>query len=209
MKRSKKEKVKSLLQTVENDMKENCIDYGSQRINVNKISMSDHAFKRADQRFGITDRSKALSEFRQKLKHAKIIGTVKDDYGNDCYLYGAGKTAIVIATDEPLIITVYRQDGITYDPLKRKVAELHAKEFRKLQRTEIARVRRLETVKLEADLEIAECKYRIHKTRSASVRIACQGRINAVNMHVCELENEIKQIQSTKKSVAKSMISVI
>jgi hypothetical protein len=182
--------------------------YGNGKLHLSKIQMTEHGYRRSQERFNM-DKSQSLSYFRSILSKAKLIGTVQDKNGKDSYLYGLGRIAVILDVESPTICTVYKQENISYNPLKVKVAQLHEKEFRKLQRTESARIKKLETFKLEANLEIAQCQYRIHKTRSQAVRNVCYARINAVNERLVELENEIKEIQITKKHVAKSMISVI
>jgi len=172
------------------------------------IKLSSHAYKRANERFNM-DENRAPGYFRDVLRKAKRIGLHKDKYGNDSVVYAYGRIAVYVEPDLSEIKTVLKQHSIVYEPIKSTVAELHAKELRKIERTERARIRKLEQEELKANVEIASAKLRMHKTRSESVRMACQAHINGIEQYIEQLKSEITEIQASKRQLCKSMVAVV
>ncbi|MGM7720695.1 hypothetical protein [Metabacillus sp. Hm71] len=172
------------------------------------IILSDHAYKRAKERFNMND-STAQGYFKSILNKATRIGIQKDEQGNNSVLYAHGRIAIYLSPDLTEIKTVLKQESVTYEPIKSKVAELHAKEIRKLERAEKAKLKKLETEELQVAYEISKAKLRMHKTRSESVRSACSAYIKGLEQYIEQLKNEIITIQENKRQVCRSMVSVI
>lgn len=177
-------------------------------INFDTIKMSDHGYIRSKERFN-KDKNEALPYFRSKLKVAKKIGKQISEQGNPAILYAIGRIGIYVSTDYKEIVTVIKQESVTYEPIKEKVRELHAKEIRKIKRKEYTCKRRLEDDTYNINVELAQLKLRHHKSRSESVKLACQARMNALDIYIKEKEEEIVKLQKIRKQIEKSMISVI
>jgi hypothetical protein len=185
------------------------IQYGDIKVDVDSIKISDHSFKRSKERLGFQSDKQIAGELKGMLKKSKLIGRQVSEEGNEAILFAHGRTGLFLSPCLKTVVTVTRHETVTYEPLKNKLVELHAKEYRKLERKENARLKQLVTAKLEAEMEISQCKYRSHRTKSIAIKNVCQARINAVTLHIQELENEITNIQSEKRQVGRSMISVI
>jgi gamma-glutamylcyclotransferase (GGCT)/AIG2-like uncharacterized protein YtfP len=174
------------------------------------IKMSTHANSRANQRFNLS-KTEALECFRDTLKKARYLGVVSDKYGSEGKLYTINKIAIITTLDLAEIKTVYRREDVTikYEPIRKKMCEFHDKELRKLNRRESSMVKKLELLKLETQVEIAQLNLRLHKTRSQAVKNVCKARANAINERIHEIESEINQIRKDRNTITKSIIAVI
>lgn len=177
-------------------------------LNTKQISLSEHAFTRCKERLNLKDKNSALGTIRGYLRKSKRIGQVTSEDGKPSILYTYQSVGIYLSMDLQEVRTVVKHDRLRYSPLRQKVFEMYHKEFRKLGRSEKARIKKLEIAKLEADCEISDLKLRIHKTRSQAVKAACQAHINAIQQHLDDLSNEIKEIQDAKRQVAKSLVFI-
>lgn len=178
-------------------------------VDVTQVKFSNHAIMRAKERFN-KNQKEAIPYFRSVLKQAKYIGVIEDsDNNRSGQLFAYKRMAIHLSMDCKTVLTVYKADTVTYEPLKDKVMELHKKKFNHCVIKERAKQKRLEQLKLESEVEIAECKLRQHKTRSIAVKNACAARINAIKQSLVEYQHEIDEIQIEKRRVARSMISVM
>lgn len=175
---------------------------------IDNVKMTDHSFKRAQERYNM-DSKNSLSYFRSQLKHAKRIGLQRAEDGSESVLYANGRNAIYVTPDLKFIKTVDRHQSVTYEPIKAKVAELHAKEIRKIERAEKARLKKLENEELKANVEIANARLRMHKSRSQSVKVACAAYIKGIEQYIGQLKNEIEELQASKRQICRSMVSVV
>jgi hypothetical protein len=178
-------------------------------LDIKSVKMSDHAIKRANQRFNI-DSKRALSYFRSVLEKANYVGIIEDSENNKPgQLFAYNRIAIHLSMDCKTILTVYKADTVTYDPLKNKVLELHKKKFNHCTIKERALQKRLDQLKLESQVEIAQCKLRKYKTKSQAVKLACDARIKAIEISIQEYILDIQNLQTEKRRIARSMISVM
>lgn len=180
------------------------------KVDVSNVKLSQHGFLRAKERFNKNTLKDATNYFRGQLETAKYVGVIEDaETHTSCHLYANNKIAIILSLDYKTIVTVYKADTITYDPLKEKVLELHRKRFNRFTITEKAKTRKLERLRLECKVEVANCQLRSHKTKSVAVKNACVARINAIHQTLNEYEKEIEDLQNEKRRIARSMISVM
>jgi hypothetical protein len=178
-------------------------------VDVLNIKFTNHALQRAKERFNKSPKE-AIPYFRSVLKEAKYIGIIEDSESNKSgQLFANKRIAIHLSMDCNAVLTVYKADTVTYEPLKDKVLELHKKKFNHCTITERAKQKRLDMLKLETEVEIAECKLRLHKTKSNAVKLACEARIKAIKQSLLEYQHEIEELQSEKRRIARSMISVM
>lgn len=187
---------------------EDYIEWNGLRKPISNINFSDHSFVRIGERLNIKDTKQAKGTIKSMLKKAKCIGLVTDEEGRESVLYAHGRTGIHISPDLNKVITVIRQDVVSFEPIKNKMTELLEKEIRKLTRKENARVRQLTELKYEAKCEVAELELRSFRSRSQSVKMACQSRIKAIEISLEQLEQEITEIRNLKRQVSRSMIAV-
>lgn len=178
-------------------------------LNVDHMKISNHAIRHAQRRFNRSSRKDAEGYIRSILRRSEFVGETVDDDGRSAYMFAYGRHAIVVSLDHKTVLTIQRFESVTYDPLKEKIRELHAKEYRKLDRKERALKNRFELIKAEADVELAELRLNALKTRSTARRLACRARINAINDYIRELESEIKTVADEKRRVARSQVSVM
>lgn len=202
---TQKEQLVDKAKQIQHKRKENILTNASK---FDTVKMTKHAFQRAEERFHM-NKDTALPYFRSVLKSAKEIGVQTANNGGEAILFAKDRIGIYVSTDYKEIRTVIKRDTITYEPIKAKVAELHAKEIRKITRKEYTCKKRLQDEIYEINVKKAELELRKHKSRSKSVKMACQANINALNIYIKEKEDEINQIRNIKKQIEKSMISVI
>jgi hypothetical protein len=177
-------------------------------VDVKNLKFTDHALQRAKERFNKNGKD-AQSYFRSVLEKAKYVGVIEDEHSHPCQLFAFNKIAIILSIDFKRVVTVYKADTVTYDPLKDKVLELHKKKFNHYSIKERALQKRLDQLKLESQVEIAQCKLRKYKTKSDAVKIACDARIKAIEQTIQEYILDIQNLQTEKRRVARSMISVM
>lgn len=211
-------RIDRLLDNHEQEIKENNQSSNEEKVEVksaspslnwiDKIVLTPHSTKRAKERFGL-EKNADIKHFRSLLRKAREIGISVAEDGGEAILFAIGRCAIYVSLDYKEIKTVRRQETVTYEPIKNLVAEIHAKELRKLTRKENACKRKLHETKLEVKLEIAQLELRMHRTKSIAVKNACQARINALNIHMKEKEDEIQKIYDLKRRISKSMVAVV
>lgn len=180
------------------------------KLPIKHIEMTEHAYKRASQRLNLSDRNQALNYIKGWFKNSQYISDIYDD-DSESYgcLYGHRGIAIVTSPDLKKVLTVYKKEFVTYEPLKKQVYELHRKKLNNYVRQENAKLKKLELLELECEVEVASLRLRSKKTRSQVVRNVCEARVNAIKQSLEEYKQELKQLQSERVKVAKSMISVI
>lgn len=179
-------------------------------MDVNKLRLTNHAYQRIKERFNLNcDKEGALNYCKGRLKNAERIGIIVSKEGEETVLYAIGREAYYLSLDETTIKTVTKNVKITYEPIKEKIKEMHMKELRKLERKEKSKHKYLELLMLEANIELSQLKYRLHKTRSQAVKMACQARINALEITLQELQDEINNIKKEKTRIARSMVAVV
>ncbi|MET3508290.1 hypothetical protein [Halalkalibacter oceani] len=180
-------------------------------LNVRQVEVSDHAITRAKQRTSWANMKKeqVIGNIRALLKRSEEICETVDEDGKPAILFAVERVAIYLTLDYKTVITIIRHEQVTYMPIKSKLLELHKKEIKKLERREKARIRRLEDLTIDCNVEIAELKRRIHRTKSESVKKACEARISAIRATIKEYKHEIKSIQDEKRQASRSLVAVI
>lgn len=178
-------------------------------LNVDRMRVSRHAIQHARRRFNRANSKDAEGYVRGILRKSEFVGETVDADGKPAYMFAHGRHAFVVSLDHKTVISIQRFESVTYDPLKEKIREMHAKEYRKLDRKERTLKKRFELIKAEADVELAELRLNALKTRSTARKLACQARINAINDYIHEFENEIKAVADEKRRVARSQVAVM
>lgn len=186
-------------------------DAGSKNpeLSVNKITLSEHALKRVNERLGIKDTKTAVKTIRNTLKQAKRIGVVQDKKGEESVLYAYDGLAIYLTLDLTKVKTVIQRTELNYQPIREKVVELHKKELRKVERIEQMKKKRLRLEKLRINIELARLEYRKETTRSKNVKAQCDKEIKEYKSYIKSLESELDKISTQKKMIAHSLVSVI
>lgn len=181
------------------------------KLDVDNLIISSHAYSRALERLQLksSKTSYVNKHIKKELSKSEYIGKVANNEGDNCELFIYRNTGYYISSDFKTVITVIKHNRMSSPYFHDKVRPLAVKEFNKLDRSERSKMKKLEVYKLEAEIEAAELKLRIHKTKSISVKLACQGRIEALKTSIVDLENDIVQIKSNKKQVANILASVI
>lgn len=181
-------------------------------LNVGQIQVSTHAQQRCVERVPLHDtKPKAINRYiKNKLTKADYIGKVVGNDGKESEMFVNNQLCFYLSLDLSTVKTVIKIDNkVPFSPVSDKVKELVHKEFRKLDRSEKAREKQLNLFKCEADVEISTLKLRMYKSKSQSVKFACQGRIVALTNRLIELNNELEQIKTDKRQVAKALVTVI
>lgn len=176
---------------------------------INRITLTNHALERAAERLGIQNNAHATGFFREKLRDATRVGETLSRDGNESILYANDGVGMHLSPDLEKVITVCIYNPLLYDPIKDKVKFLYDKELRKISRAERAKMRRMNYIKAELQIELAELNLRSLRTRSQAVRDSCQARTNAIQYHLQELEREVKLIQNSKRQLSKVLSTLV
>jgi hypothetical protein len=181
-------------------------------LDISKIFLSDHAIDRAYERMQLDSwkKEKVCKHVKSLLKRAKYIGRIAPtDDGTDSEMFVKGSFSFLLNTNLTTVKTIIKTDRLQYNPVQEKVKCLYEKEFRKLDRKEKARLNKLELYQYEVAAEISKHQLHIYKTKSISVKLACQGRIKALEQSLKELEIEINKVKNQKRQIAYALAQVI
>lgn len=199
------------------------------KLDISSIRVSTHAYNRYLERFKTKYNKRSLEHVSVVIKSAlglsQLVGRKRDENGKEGYLLvakdvlGSGMK-IILADDLKTVLTVMPQEKMAlpdpkeaalttiYVPLQTKVNELYAKEYRKLERLERQLEKKTITAEYELNYEIAALKLRMFKTRSDSVKLACQARINAIEQELRHMKQEVIQVKSTRTKIIKYIAAV-
>lgn len=166
------------------------------------VKIEKHAIDRAVQRFGV-QRENATKWIQTQFSLAQFIGEHDDSSGKRRRLYSNGFVLFGVSTRDMAIVTVYKPTTKSAD-IKRKVTDFVAKEVRKIQR-KLEMVERESTIKIaEMRLEIAQVDLRKAKSRSDSVRLACDSRVSALNEEIRLITIEIEKTRAERDLAMKT-----
>jgi hypothetical protein len=182
------------------------------KLNLDNLQISTHAQQRAIERCKLDNtKLKEVNRYiRRNLSLAEYVGKVSSSDGTESELFVNGSVCFHLSLDQSVVKTVIKIDNkVPFSPITDKVKCLVHKEFRKLDRAEKARIKKLELFKRESDAEISYLKLREYKSRSQAVKFSCQGRIAALELRKQELENQLIQIKTDKRQVVKTLLTVI
>jgi hypothetical protein len=152
--------VKEMIEMLKNEeVKEN--------LYINGIKLSNHAFDRVKQHFGITNLATATRFIKDMLKNAKRIGTVLSYDGRINVMYAYNQTAILLSPDLRTVVTVNKYKNMTYSKIyekfgikakenidKDKLIELHLKYLEEIEEKE----REQTKVLLDIEEKVREAK---------------------------------------------------
>lgn len=175
-------------------------------INTGKIELSGHAFERLQERFPTVCKNKisATNHIRSLLKTSQYIGVVPDKDGCDSHMFVYNDDISIFLdielTTVKTLFTIDRKAPVL--ALRSSIEGIYKKEFRKIHRLEMAKRRKFNDIVFSNELEIAPLRLRKHKTRSERVKIECDKRIQELKNEIWTKDNEIKNIQMTKRDIA-------
>ncbi|MFB5758917.1 hypothetical protein [Paenibacillus medicaginis] len=131
-------------------------------------------------------------------------------------MYTIGNTVIHISMDFKEIVTIYKVEKKAYiaetkpeNPLYYKLKKLYENEMKRYDREEKKYSKKIESLRVDLDFEIAALKRRMFRTRSQAVKLACEARIKAIDEYFSEIEQSLKHVQGNKRKVAKAMVSLV
>lgn len=179
-------------------------------INVKKLRVSDHAVQRIIERFNCKNEQEAINYVKSRFNNARYIGVTTCEQGHRSYMYCIGSIGIFVSMDLLHIKTVVNLESHGhYDGLKEKIEQMYLKEFRKADRSERSKNKRLEYIRLKNDAEIATLKYRAYKTRSHNVKNECESLIVKLQNEIRQCEYDIKNAESNKRKIARAIATVL
>lgn len=182
-----------------------CVTYKNKSVKLRDIKISDHANLRSMQRWNIQDKSIVNSKLKNLLLEAKQIGETFDEKGKPAILFAKDKNGIYLKPDLSEIITMIPYEK-TYTSVKTKIVEFLEKEVRKLDRLEKIKIKHITELKFVTDIEIAELRYQIHKSKSKVFINVATSRINAIKQSIDEYESEIEYIRKEKTKISKTIV---
>lgn len=225
-----REKIESLIQSTKTNKKQELINEAKQiqqkqkdesqkrkiivsgkEVDINSINLTPHSVERAIERMELkrTKPEEVTSFVRKLLLTSDHLGRVASIDGHESEMYINNKYSFHVCPESLCVKTVLKYDKLPYNPAQSKVKSLLHKEFRKLNRCEQAKLKRLKLHKLEVASEIADLELKIFKTKSQSVKLACKGRIAALRQSLTDFENEIERIKTEKRQVAYAVASIM
>jgi hypothetical protein len=178
---------------------------------MDKIIVTTHAQERAIERFELknTKPSEVSKYIKKNLVRAEYVGSVTCTDGSESELFVNGLMGFHLTPDFSKVKTIIKIHKVPSSPISDKVKSMIHKEFRKLDRSEKARRKKLELFKREAQVEISHLKLKEYKTKSQPVKFSCKARITALEMRKQELENQLLQTKIDKRQVINTLITVL
>ncbi|QIC06139.1 hypothetical protein GOP56_11285 [Brevibacillus sp. 7WMA2] len=167
------------------------------------LTVSSHAIKRAVERFNVSQ-TKAAEWIRNQLSRAMFISTTIDKYGKPGRLYARGQIGIILHESSDLVVTVMQYTKPTPD-VRDKVCIYLTKELRKLERKESSLSRKTRITIAEMTVERSRIVLKRERARSVATINACQALINGIDLHITQLNAELRALRLEKKNVAKSL----
>lgn len=172
-----------------------------------KISVSQHATARATEHFRVP-RPTADEWIRTNLRRATFIANIVGEDGKRSRLYAHQRIAFVLADTEDYVLTVYPQHQAG-ETIRAKVADLVARELRKLERKERATERAVAVEKAKIAVQIAECRLKMTITPSARVVATNTAAIRALETKAAELDRMVAEVKREKSTFAKGVVMYV
>lgn len=177
--------------------------------------VTEHAIQRAVERLGIS-KEHARNHLINIMQSAYYHGSTPYAKGvRKLYDHVKSKTRIVVSDDNSTIITVYKfpeiYEATTEFPkfVQEKVAKVVQRELKRFESTERKVERRNTLYKAELEVEIAELNLRLLRARSESKKMALKARIQAIQLRIDELDNEIIEVKRKKSIIAKGVAAYV
>ncbi|EGL17499.1 MULTISPECIES: hypothetical protein [unclassified Paenibacillus] len=180
-------------------------------VNLKALEITSHAIERAKERFNILNELDIVNMCKTIIKTGVYIGEITCEKGNKSHLFASGKKGAIISQDLSKVVTVieYRRGHIPdldkKNPLHNKLVALYHSEMKRLTKLEQSLLKKLKETKLYNDIEIAELNLKLYKTRSEKTKKEVEQRIAEIKNKFEEQEFAMKQIESDKRIIAKSM----
>lgn len=172
-----------------------------------KISrISQHAIDRAVERFGIK-RNLADNWIRTNLNKAKFISETISEDGNPARLFAYDRVVFILEAVENRVITIYKPKAPS--EISSKITKLLNRELARFETAERKVERRNTLYKAELEVEIAELNLRLLRARSESKKMALKARIQAIQLRIDELDNEIIEVKREKTAVARGVAAYV
>jgi hypothetical protein len=171
----------------------------------NPVEVTKHAIERVNERFGIS-KQQATNWVRQRMNSAEFVA-ITDNEGTAARMFAYAGAIFVLDIEVDRVISVYKpyKQPLLYD----KVKSLVLRELKRVERIESKTERRNTLSKAELEVELAECKLMLLRSRSHSRRNVLQARINAIQIRINELDTEIIEVRTNKKHIARGVASYI
>jgi len=186
-----------------------------------RYNVTDHAIKRCVERLNKTA-GNAKAHLNDLMQTAYFNGNVPHPSGkiHKVYDHVKSRTRLIVSEDD-FIITVYKfpklpevespKPILSEVPtfLRDKVTQVVQRELARFESKERKVERRNSLSKAELEIEVAELKLRLLRARSESKKMALQARLEAVQIRIDELDNEINEVKREKTAVAKGVAAYL
>lgn len=171
------------------------------------VKVEAHANKRAMERFGIPH-AQTTKWIREQFSTAVFIGETFDKLGNRRRIFSNGDVLLVVNLNELRIHSVYKPES-RHREIKRKVADLVAREVRRIER-KFEKFERESTIKIaELNVELAQVNLRKVKSRSEATCLACDARTAALIDEIREIRIELESAESERRRAIKTKAAYV
>jgi len=168
------------------------------------LAVSNHAHKRAVERFGVKDPQNWV---RQKMEHAKYMDEVIDEKGKPGRLFACNGVNLDLALDNPVVTTVMIPQACRKS--KRSIERLARKEIDKAEKDEVRAIRRAEVLRGEIEMELGELRIKLARSRSFPKQLSYKGRIKALEMRLADLPEEQTEAKRQKTRIVRGFAAFV
>ncbi|MFD2704686.1 hypothetical protein [Salibacterium lacus] len=169
-----------------------------------RVVVTNHAIDEAQRKFGVPHK-KADGWIRSRLADAQFIGEHTNEDGKVTRLFAFNRICFILGRHEDVVITTHPQYKSAPAALRNPIRGIIEKEIRKSQRKLRALEKRTRLDKADIRVEIAECERRAVRTKSESVRAACQARVSALTEHLATLDEDVRKAQAEHSALLKGV----
>lgn len=188
------------------------LDNGLTLSAINNIHITNHAYRRIKERLKISHKPTVDKTIREYLKNAIFVGSVVANDGNESLCYSYNSIGIYLEPTKERVVTVkdHELHNLGYalqhiSDIKEIILEAQLKKMKQLNRRHKKLSRVGKEVVLDYNVEIAELERRAFKTKSESVRISCNMRVEELKKHMELHAEEIKSIEKEMRMLSKSI----
>lgn len=177
-----------------------------------------HAVERAIERFNVP-KDQAKKWVNDNFRQSKYISKVLDRRDKELHLFSYNGIIFAVSEDFKTIFTVYPFEAIEKErikpennvvkQIKNKMNNLIHIEIKKAQMEERKTKNKNSLTIAELEVELAQLKLFLMRARSESKKKAYMSRINAIQLRIEELDNEIHNKSQKLRIIAKTVSQYI
>jgi hypothetical protein len=188
-----------------------------QNLYVRGIKLSNHAFERMQQHFGVNNIATATRMVKDMLSKAVRIGTVLAYDGRINVLYAYQQIAIFLSPDLKTVVTINKYTDVTYNPIRNKVdncidkdklIKLHLERLKQIEEEEQEYINRILSLEEKVRKEIGKCVSLMRMSRRYDTKKHVKSLISNLNHKLKKEGWKLFNLKVQKRHICKSLVAL-